>query len=203
MKLYLVRHAATEGNRAGRYIGWEDMPLSPEGSRQAQALALRLAETPLTSIRTSDLARAAATANVIAAAHGLMPILEPALREVNFGEWSGLTYEEIDRIAPELLRNWIDDPEHFAPPGGESLDQLRRRALAALPRVDGALVVSHGGTLRTILSQLLGCPFWDLRIPPASLTVLDWDGEHAIRSGPVGDTSHVEGERCRTGPHTG
>lgn len=179
MRLYLVRHGEAEGNRQRRYIGWEDLPLTSVGAKQAETLARSLAYHPITAVHSSDLSRATATAAAIAAPH-LLPVRpDPDLREANFGAWSGLTYEEIARTDSGPLRTWIGDPERHSPPGGESLATLRRRALRAIPRQDGAVVVSHGGTLRALLAHWTGRAFWELHVPLACLIVVEWDGEKA------------------------
>lgn len=191
MRLLLVRHGEALGNREGRYLGWEDPPLTAAGEAQAARLARRLEKVDLSLIVSSDLRRASDTAAVIAAPHGLPVGIRSGLREAHFGEWSGLTYEEISRLAARRLEAWTADPERHAPPGGETLTQLRDRAIAALPRQDGALVVAHGGTLRALLSRWTGRPFWDITIPPASLTSLLWDGERLFHVDCLGDTSHL------------
>ncbi len=194
MRLFLVRHGEAQGNREGRYLGWEDPPLTAAGEAQAARLARRLEKVGLRLICSSDLRRARDTAAAIAAPHGLPVRTHPALREAHFGEWSGLTYDEINRIAAERLEAWIADPERQAPPGGETLAQLRDRAATALPRQDGALVVTHGGILRALLSHWTGRPFWKITAPPASLTSVVWDGERLLKVEYLGDTSHVEGD---------
>lgn len=179
--LYLVRHGATTANLEGRYIGWEDHPLSPEGLGQARRLAEHLRALPLAGIFSSDLLRAVQTAEVIRGATGLPIRPDLRLREANFGRWSGLTYEEIRARSPRRLEAWLQNPERLAPPGGESLAALRGRALAALPRVDGAVVVTHGGVIRALLAHLTGQPFWDFRPPPGSLAILRWDGLKSLQ----------------------
>jgi alpha-ribazole phosphatase len=191
MRLYLVRHGETEGNRQRRYIGWENPPLTSTGEEQARSLAQALAQHPITAIHSSDLARAMATAGPIAALHHLQVRPDPDLREVNFGAWSSLTYEEIAQTCPDDLRAWIGDPEQFAPPDGESLETLRRRALRALPRQDGALVVSHGGTLRALLAHWTGRAFWEQQVPLACLIVVEWDGEKAREVRDISGTAPV------------
>lgn len=194
MRLLLVRHGEALGNREGRYLGWEDPPLTAAGEAQAARLARRLEQVGLRLICSSDLRRARDTAAAIAAPHGLRVRTHLGLREGHFGEWSGLTYDEINRIAAERLEAWIADPERHAPPGGETLAQIRDRAAAALPRQDGALVVAHGGTLRALLSHWTGRPFWEITAPPASLTSVVWDGERLLKVECLGDTSHVEAD---------
>lgn len=178
--LYLARHGLTAENLAGRYIGWEDPTLSPEGLQQAEGLAALLQAHPIQAILSSDLRRALQTAEAIGRAKALPVTPHPGLREVHFGRFSGLTYDEIAARWPAELSAWIEDPERVAPPGGESLASLRARALAALPRQDGLLVVTHGGVIRALLAHLTGEPFWTFQPRPGSLTRLSWDGERCL-----------------------
>ncbi|MDQ3874336.1 MAG: histidine phosphatase family protein [Actinomycetota bacterium] len=156
--LLLVRHGETEWNRDGRFQGHADPPLSERGREQASALAAELAATPLAAVYSSDLRRAVETAQIVATAKGLAVRALPELREVDVGEWAGLTWEEIERRFPEgVVRHherghgW----EH-----GKSYEQMACRVLRALrgigvrhPR-DAVLVVGHGGTMRAIAAYI-------------------------------------------------
>jgi len=95
LRLLLVRHGETVWNREGRYQGVIDVPLSPEGERQAAALAVQLRSEPLAAVYSSTLRRAYYTAVPIAAAHGLTVIRDPRLNEINQGQWEGLRPAEI------------------------------------------------------------------------------------------------------------
>jgi len=192
MRLYLIRHGEVEGNQEGRCVGWDPLPLTEKGRRQAAALARRLASVPLTGVYSSDLVRTLETAAIVAEPHGLPVVPLTGLRETNFGEWSGLTYDEMYQREPEVLERWLQDPERVAPPGGETLIEMRERVLSALPRVDGAAVVTHGGPVRAIMSHWLGTSFWSIGVPPASLTAIEWDGERMLRLICLGDTAHLE-----------
>lgn len=192
-RLFLVRHGEAEGNLEGRYLGWEDAPLTAAGRRQAALLAERLAGEPLRLVISSDLARARETAAAIAGPHHLAVQVDARWREANFGVWSGLTYGEIHTAAPDRLTAWLADPERQSPPGGETLRQVRERALAALPRRDGALLVSHGGTLRALLAHWTGRSFWDLSVPPASLTVVVWTAPGRAEVLTLGEIGHLGG----------
>ncbi|MFZ5814750.1 MAG: histidine phosphatase family protein [Bacillota bacterium] len=183
--LYLVRHGATAANQEGRYIGCSEHPLSPEGEAQAARLAAFFRAEPPAAIRSSDLGRALQTARAIGAATGLPVQPDPRLRELHFGQWDGLTYTEIEALAPAPLRAWLEDPEHRAPPGGESLASLRSRALAALAESpDRTVLVTHGGVVRALLAHLTGRPLWDFRPPPGSLTRIRLAGDQ-LRGAPV------------------
>lgn len=179
-RLYLVRHGATAANRDGRYIGWDEHPLCAEGKAQAEQVAAYLSGLRPTALVSSDLGRCVETAERIARATGLEPVMDSRLRELNFGRFSGLTFAEIARAWPDELKAWLDDPERAAPPGGESMAAFRRRVLAAIPQGDGAVVVTHGGVIRAVVAHLTGRAFWSWAPTPGSVTVVQWDGVRAL-----------------------
>jgi broad specificity phosphatase PhoE len=143
--ILLARHGETEWNRTGRYQGWADPPLNDTGRAQARTLAAHLRSTPFDAVYSSDLRRARETAEIVAAPHGVPVIVEPGLREVNVGAWSGLTRAEVEQRFPGGER-----------PGGETREQHTARVLEAAERIARAhpgrriLVASHGGTMRAL-----------------------------------------------------
>jgi broad specificity phosphatase PhoE len=166
-QLYLVRHGETHSNRERRFQGQLDVPLSPAGQAQAEALGRWLADrpAPFGALYSSDLRRAAQTAETVAAHLGLTPILAPALREIDCGEWQGLTGAEIEARFPGGLQTWNDQPDAFCLPGGESVRDLERRIVAfyqdsvAPQRGDAVVLISHGLALSVLIAALLD---WDL-----------------------------------------
>lgn len=202
LRLILIRHGVTEWNATGRYQGQTDIPLNAEGRRQAAAVAQRLAQIPVDAVYTSDLCRAAETARAIAAPHGLEARQDPRLREMNFGVWQGLSYQQIAEQAPEALAAWNADRVHLAPPGGESLAKLAARTLDSLAEIQAAypegtvIVVSHGGTVRVILCGLLGHPlatYWQFEVYNTAVSeielrdrgpvVVRWNDAHHLYNG--------------------
>ena len=155
----LVRHGATEWNETKRAQGQADVPLSERGRAQAAAIGNELADWDIGAVYSSDLERASATAQVIASRHGLEVTEDSGFREVDQGEWTGLTTTEIKRRWPEL---WGPARHYTARPGGESPAEVRERALAALRRVveshpdEMVVVVSHGGTIRWLSAEAMG-----------------------------------------------
>src|SRR5690606_368207 len=99
--LYLIRHAHTAWNGAGRMQGWEDVPLDERGRQQAQALARRLRSEPIQAVYTSPLSRSLATAEPLAQALGVALRCDDRLRERHLGEWSGLTFDEARQRNPD------------------------------------------------------------------------------------------------------
>jgi broad specificity phosphatase PhoE len=159
--LFLARHGETDWNAAGRWQGQTDVPLNARGREQAREVALRLRPEGIRAIASSDLLRARATAEVVAAELGLaVNHLDTALRERRFGCFEGLTREEVAARHPESWARYLADPGP-APPGGESRDELIGRLLPAVAsaaaRLPGPLlVVMHGGAMRALLAEHVG-----------------------------------------------
>jgi len=143
--ILLARHGETEWNRIGRYQGWADPTLNETGREQARSLAAQLRSTPIDAVYSSDLRRAHETAEIVAEPHGVPVVVEPGLREVNVGEWSGLTRAEVERRFPGGER-----------PGGETPGER-------------VLLVSHGGTMRALRMHVSDEPFH----PIANCAVLE------------------------------
>jgi broad specificity phosphatase PhoE len=143
--ILLARHGETEWNLEGRWQGWADPPLNDTGRAQAETLAAELRTTPFDAVYSSDLKRAHETAEILAEPHEVPVIVDPELREVDIGSWSGLTRAEIEERFPDGVR-----------PDGETREQHFARVRAAVLRIarenDGrrVLIVTHGGTVRAI-----------------------------------------------------
>jgi broad specificity phosphatase PhoE len=193
-RLLLVPHAETDWNAAGRFQGHADTPLNERGRRQAVLLGRRLAAERISETCASDLRRAWDTARSIAT-----PRPEPRLRELNFGDWEGLTYEQVSRAHVSALAGWQEDPLRNAPPGGETLASLGSRLRSFLDEVARSasertlLLVSHRGALRVLLCLVLGLPLtahWRFLLQPASLSVLDCTETGGVLSS-LNDTHHL------------
>ncbi len=158
----LIRHAETVWNRKRRIQGRQDSPLTPEGERMAARWGRVLSGFGWDRVLASDSGRALATARRIAAEIGRPLEVEPRLRELDWGAWTGRTLAEIGRSEPEALARQVQAGWEFRPPGGESRRELLERVLAALGeaarRGDGerVLVVTHGGVLRSLELFLSG-----------------------------------------------
>jgi alpha-ribazole phosphatase len=162
MRLLLVRHGETPWNAAGRFQGQTDVPLSPRGQRQAEAVARVMAAEHVHAVLASDLRRTQDTARPIATALGLPLQLDPRLREIAFGDWEGLTFDEIQSVYADLLAARQANPMHVAPPGGETLGQVTGRVRAALDHLRctnserTVVLVAHGGSLQVLVCLALG-----------------------------------------------
>ena len=188
-RLWLVRHGSTLWNSEQRFCGHSDIPLSSEGRAQARWLAQYLRTQSIATIYTSDLLRARQSAEIIAtqSPHPAQIEISPSWREIAFGVWEGLTYEQIAQQFPSNL-DFFTDPISTSPPGGESLTTLAQRVQNAFIKLahvssdssarDGDIVlVSHGGPLRILLCMILAMPLeqqWRLRLAPGSLSAIDF-----------------------------
>jgi broad specificity phosphatase PhoE len=159
--LYLIRHARSTWNTAGRMQGHADPPLDELGQQQARALAEFLQAETFHAVYASPLLRARATAEALARPRQLPVRLDDRLMERNLGEWTGLTGEEArERYPGHFGHAW----RTHGPPGGENQAALTTRAAAALADILAAhpqekvAVVSHGGTLSAYLAHVLGIP---------------------------------------------
>ena len=159
-RLLLARHGETDDNLEPlRAQGFRDTPLNDVGIEQARLLAERVAEDyDVSSLWTSDLARAAVTARIVGALIGLEPQSDPRLREGNRGDWEGRLFVDIAREDPAGYAAWMRAGAGFRFPGGESLQEHADRVWAALEEIRAeaplpALVVCHRGSIRTVLCR--------------------------------------------------
>jgi probable phosphoglycerate mutase len=149
-QLILIRHGETEWNRERRMQGHADSPLSEKGMRQAILLAQRMKNIGFTAFYSSDSGRACETARFITDATGRPVLLEPRLRERNFGVFEGLTGPEMQERHPEAYARFKSREPDYVVPGGESARAFRDRALACLAEIAAhhvnelVVVVTHG-----------------------------------------------------------
>ena len=167
-RIVLLRHGQTDYNVTGRMQGHLDSVLTPVGLEQAAAVAPILAALGPDRMVSSDLRRAADTAEVVGAACGLPVKLDARLRETHLGRWQGLTVDEIDRDHPGAIAAWRSDPT-WAPPGGESRVAVVARSRPVVEELDAefadggttsttALLVAHGGLIAGLVTGLLELP---------------------------------------------
>lgn len=179
-RLIVVRHAEPDGMR-GRIYGRLDPPLSPTGRAQAEGVAAWLQPVPLDAVYASPLRRARETAGFLARGRGIEVAIHPGLVDIDFGEWEGGRFEELERSDPDLYRSWMTQPTRTRFPGGENFEELKARALAAAAEirreVESAAVVAHAGVNLAILGDAVGIPddaIFRLDQPLAAVSVVDW-----------------------------
>ena len=183
-RVIYVRHGKTDFPKDRIYCDdREDPPLNEEGQEQARAAARLLSSQSVDVIYTSPSSRTCMTAFEISQAVKA-PIKEnEALRERRFGIWEGLYFQEISQKYSDAYQSWREDPVHYTPEGGETIDDLSERTAAAIEemirnhRRKTILVVSHVGPIRVCLTSALKIPvqwYRQLRIDYGSLTAVDY-----------------------------
>src|SRR5437660_6204533 len=199
-RVFMVRHGATVMSAEDRFAGATDVALSDEGREQTRRLAERLSHEKVAAVYASPLGRTVETAQILAAPHQLEIQPRDGLREISHGRWEQMTRREVEEKFPEEAAEWEKDPYTFAPLGGESGLSVTARALPALIEIvrshpgEHVLVVSHKGTIRLLLSSLLGFDprrYRDnLDQNPAALNIVDFKDPVRARLTLFNDTSH-------------
>jgi probable phosphoglycerate mutase len=200
-KIILVRHGHVEGISPERFRGRAELELTPEGRWQAEATARRIqASWTPAALYASPLSRCLTTAKAIGRPFGLTPAPVRGLMDIYYGEWQGLTPDEVGRKWPEALDTWQHAPHWAAIPGGESLQAVLTRAVAALRDVigphpsDTVVLVGHDSVNRVILLHALDLPlsrYRRLGQDPCAINEIDFSaGEFTVRS--INETYHLK-----------
>ena len=193
-----MRHGETQANVERIFQGQMDTLLNARGQRQAREVAAMLGEQSFDAIYSSDLRRCADTALEIAALTGHEIVFDLDLRELHYGVLQGVPYIRFREVLAEhgLADEWgpgVFSERGIAPPDGESMDDLRARAVRFVERIDAAhpaelshsiLIVSHGGTLRALMTILLGQQIEER----GSYSFANCSVTRVVRDGPNGTT---------------
>lgn len=205
--LYLVRHGQTAWNREEVFRGRADIPLNETGRKEALLTGQYLRGVRADSVYSSPLSRAVETAEVIARYQNKKVLISDGLIDIDFGQWQGVSHEVVRERYGELYQQWKDTPHLVRFAGGESLGDVRERALRAIHEAvtghaDETLVmVSHRVVNKTILCGLLGLDnahFWQISQDTGCINILEFGEGFTLRR--LNDTSHlvaIEEERIR------
>jgi probable phosphoglycerate mutase len=198
--LFLVRHGETKWNTLGKFQGCTDINLSDEGVFQAKLLRKRV-ENSFDFIYSSPLKRANDTANIICSNININPQIEPSIREINFGEWEGLTIKEIKELYPENFKVWRTDELTAPICGGDlSIKMASIRAKEAILKIVNnhkgkrIMIVAHGGIIK---AGLIGLFHWKMTmyhqivLGNTSICKLSFDDSLKPTIVSLNDTSHL------------
>lgn len=185
-RIMLVRHGETDWNSSMKYQGSSNLPLNSAGREQARRTSLRLAGGLWERIISSPQERAMETSTIIAGSllSGNAVQIHPALSEIGFGAWEGMSVTEIEEKYGEYYYMWRENPSRYTPPGGENFYEALKRVASAFNEIlalkaERILVICHGGTIRLTLVHLLGMDpsiVWRMKINNCSLSGLDvWE----------------------------
>ncbi len=180
LTLILVRHATTEANEAGLYIGRSESPLSPQGREEARRLCEKLGKWHIHQIYTSPAGRVQETIKPLVGPHKSVHVIE-ALHEIDFGICETRDFNWLKKNYPEEVGRMMEEGIMYKYPKGESLMMAHERVANWLNtfltshQSGNFLVAAHGGTIRCILSELLvknPSLHWHFKIDPATITII-------------------------------
>jgi len=182
-EIILVRHGETEWNVKEVFRGRIDIELNETGRKQAELLAEYLSKIRIEAIYSSSLKRALKTAGMIARYHKLDVEIADGLIDFNYGKWQGLPHQEVKDKYSQLYTEWINSPERVKMPGGESLDDVKERAIAvvtdAVSKHKGSVVlISHRVVNKVLVCALLGLDnshFWNIRQDNCGMTTFTYE----------------------------
>lgn len=181
-RLYLIRHGEVEERYQRVFGGRLDMGLSPRGVAQAEALAARVRDVPFAGIYASPMKRVQQTLAPWRSANGHRPVVLEGLREVDFGVWTGHTWDEVRERFAKSAFDWLAELEQGGIPEAEGMAEFRGRVAGCVGDIlarhsgESVAVLCHGGVVRMALAHLLDLPLPKMahfEIDYASLTVVD------------------------------
>lgn len=201
-RIFLVRHGRTDWNAARVFRGRADRPLDEAGVREAEAAARHLAAEPIAAVYSSPLVRAVRTAEEFARPRGLGVGIVEALTDMDFGQATGVPLDDLAARDPTFLRQWEATPHLVRFPGGESLDDVRARTLAAFLEIasehqgETVLAVAHRVVNKVLVCALLGLgcdAFWRVKQDTACLNRIVVERGKPPVVEMVNDTCHLAG----------
>jgi len=198
--IYLIRHGQTAWNKEEVFRGRTDIPLDETGLRQAELAGEYFRGMKIHGIYSSPLSRAWETAQKIAQFHDLKVEPLPGIIDMSFGNWEGHAHQEIQKIDRETYRRWRGEPHLVRLPGGESLDDVRLRAMAALEEVirnhpgRTLILVSHRVVNKVLICGILGLDnshFWQITQDTTAINLIQYrDGKYILSL--MNETCHLK-----------
>ncbi len=163
--LWFARHGEVSPDYVGAFVGRLDVPLSDVGHHQAAAIDAFLNEAGIDAVLCSPRRRAMETAKPLLDSLEMDADIRPAFAEMDFGEWEGLHWPEIEARDPDFAREWQEDPMSLPCPGGESAGNFAMRVQRELTQVveeyrnKNIVLFAHAGVNRAIMAQVIGIPY--------------------------------------------
>jgi len=198
--IYLVRHGQTAWNKEEIFRGRTDVPLDETGLRQAELAGEYFREISLQGIYSSPLSRAWQTAEQIARTQNLKVQPLAGLIDMSFGKWEGRPLQEVREMDQERYRQWRDEPHLFKLPDGESLDEIRIRAMATLEEMikkhpeEAIVLVSHRVVNKVLLCGVLGIDnshFWQIAQDTTAINLIQYNRGRYVLS-LMNETCHLK-----------
>jgi broad specificity phosphatase PhoE len=198
--IYLVRHGQTAWNKEEIFRGRTDIPLDETGLKQAELVGEYFKAMEIHAIYSSPLSRALQTAQKIAQFQNLKVQPLDGIIDMSFGDWEGRPHQEIRKNDSETYRQWVEEPHLVRLPGGEGLDDVRARAMAAMEDVirdhsgKTLVLVSHRVICKVLICAILGLDnshFWQIAQDTTAINVIQYRREKYILS-LMNETCHLK-----------
>lgn len=198
--IYIVRHGQTAWNKEEIFRGRTDVPLDETGLKQAELVGEYFKGMEIDAIYSSPLSRALQTAQKIAQFNDLKVQPLPGSIDMSFGKWEGRPHQEIREKDSKTYRQWVEEPHLVRLPGGESLDDVRVRAMAALEEVirkhpeKTLVLVSHRVICKVLICAVLGLDnshFWQITQDTTAINLIQYRKEKYILS-LMNETCHLK-----------
>ena len=198
-ELILARHGETAWNVEKVYRGRTDINLDEVGIKQAELLGKHLSNWELQAIYSSPVRRAIDTANIIARYQKIGVHIAEGLIDFDYGEWQSLSEQTVKNLYPTLHDEWHNNPHKVRMPGGESLEDVKKRAIkvvsVVLSEYQGRIVlVSHRVVNKVLICSLLGLGnsyFWNIKQDVSGITIFNYVGGRFVLT-KHNDTSHLK-----------
>ncbi len=200
MRLFLLRHGETDWNLQGRCQGVTDLDLNERGKQQAVDVAEYLSREKINAIYSSNLKRALQTAEAIRRFHDLEVTVDSDFRELDHGEFEGLTFADIHASYPDFIKKWRSDSTELLIPGGERLIDVEKRAWKGMERImqshlshETVVVATHQFPIVAILCRITGTPLNDYRsfhVDPCGLNRISYNHRDGWRIIQVNDRGY-------------
>ena len=198
--IYLVRHGQTAWNKEEIFRGRTDIPLDETGLKQAELVGQYFKGMEIQAIYSSSLSRAWQTAQKVAQFHDLKVQPLQGIIDMSFGNWEGRPHQEIRESDKETYRQWVETPHLVRLPGGESLDDVRKRAMAAIEEVirnhpeKTLVLVSHRVICKVLICAILGLDsshFWQITQDTTAINLIqDRNGKYILSL--MNETCHLK-----------
>ena len=198
--IYLVRHGQTAWNKEEIFRGRTDVPLDETGLKQAELAGQYFKSMEIHAIYSSPLSRAWQTAQKIAQIQTVKVEPLEGILDMSFGDWEGHAHQEIRKMDNETYRQWVESPHLVKLPGGESLDDVRGRAMAALEEVlrkhseKTIVLVSHRVVCKVMICAILGLDnshFWQIAQDTTAINLIQYKKGKYILS-LMNETCHLK-----------
>jgi alpha-ribazole phosphatase len=159
-RLLVIRHAETD--MAGTFCGHSDPPLNSRGYKQLTKLLAVMKNKEIKAVYSSDLRRGRTTAKALAVSLNLPFSSISNLREIDFGDWEGATWDQVERMNSAVAQRWLDSYPNSHAPNGEASEHFSERVLTEVNRIStvarlgSVALVTHAGVMRVVLTRLCG-----------------------------------------------